>query len=106
MSVTAMVQTMCPRCGIVRTDATRARCGIDAGGRALCGLDCPSCSLPIFVRTTAKVAEAIFWFGGRGDPRLPLELLEPRSGPPLSWDEALDLHLALTGTMTHEEGKR
>jgi hypothetical protein len=98
MSCKAEVEVLCPHCGPVRAEAKDARCGVDGGGEALCELDCPACLLPIFVRTTTSVAESIFWFGGREDPRAPLELLEPHTGAPIGWDDVLDIHLALAET--------
>jgi hypothetical protein len=98
MSGKAEVEVVCPRCGPVRAETAGARCGVDGGGEALCQVDCPGCLLPIFVRTTTRVAETIFWFGGREDPRAPLELLETHTGAPIGWDDVLDIHVALAQT--------
>jgi hypothetical protein len=98
MSAKAELEVVCPHCGPVRAEAKDARCGVDGGGEALCELDCPACLLPIFMRTTTSVAESIFWFGGREDLRAPLELLEPHTGPPIGWDDVLDIHVALAET--------
>ncbi len=98
----AVLEVMCPRCGPVRAEATRARCGLDPGGAALCEVSCPACSSQIFARTTSRVAEAIVSYGGSRDPRAPLELLEPHTGPPLTWDDVLDLHNELRGGMGDE----
>jgi DNA-directed RNA polymerase subunit RPC12/RpoP len=96
MNGRAELEVLCPQCGPVRARANDARCGVDAGGEALCEVECPACSAPILVRTTTKVAETIFWLGGAEDPRAPLELLEVHAGPPIGWDDVLDLHVALS----------
>ncbi|HEX9235405.1 MAG TPA: hypothetical protein VF972_03925 [Actinomycetota bacterium] len=88
----AVLEVMCPRCGPVRAEASAARCGLDAGGVALCEVTCPACAAQIFARTTTRVAEAIVSYGATKDPHAPLELLEPHEGPPLTWDDLLDLH--------------
>jgi len=92
MNERAVLEVRCPRCGPVRAEAAAARCGLDPGGVALCEVSCPACAAQIFARTTARVAEAIVSYGARKDPHAPLELLEEHFGPPLTWDDLLDLH--------------
>jgi hypothetical protein len=95
MNSKAELEVRCSRCGTVRVDTEKVRCGIDPGGVALCEMGCPACAAPIFLRVATGVAVAIFWLGGKEDLHAPLELLEPHRGAALSWDDVLDMHLAL-----------
>jgi hypothetical protein len=92
MNEWAVLEVMCPRCGPVRAQAAAARCGDAGGGVALCEVACPGCAAQIFARTTTQVAETIVSYGATKDPHAPLELLEAHTGPPLTWDDLLDLH--------------
>lgn len=97
MSRTAVCEVQCTRCGSMRVGAREVSCAVNDHGEALCSATCPACHQPILIRTSRRVAEMVLWFGGAADPRAPMELLEAHVGPPVSWDEVLDLHLALEG---------
>ncbi len=91
-----LVHARCPWCGRVELLASDFTCsGAGPGeGRGLCEFTCPDCSRRVFVAVpTSDIA--LLWTGGAGEGRLPLELLEPHNGPPLSWDDLLDFHLAV-----------
>lgn len=87
------VQAECPWCGLVTVKPKQVRCALDPeSGAALCQLECPVCLRLIWARTTAQGVVLILNAGGGAITGLvPFELLEQRSGPPLLWDEILDL---------------
>ena len=90
------VHTRCPWCGLVELLVSELTCSGAGPGedRGLCQFTCPECSRPVFVAVSPSDV-ALLWTEGAGEGCLPLELLEPHSGPPLSWDDLLDFHLAL-----------
>lgn len=95
------MRARCSWCGEVRITVDGLRCGIlPDRSAALCEFSCPSCGRLAFQRTSAERA-AMFILSGarRATTRIPLELLEDHDGPAISWDDVLDLRLALH---THE----
>jgi len=94
------VRASCPRCGPILVDGGVLQCerepGAPSASRGLCELTCPSCSQAVLFPTGPAVTQALFE-GGAKHPSgaVPFELLEPHTGPPLSWDELLDFQLAL-----------
>lgn len=107
MSEDAEVRVHCPWCGTFDLAPAAVRCADAASGEqhTLCEFTCPGCGRLIIRRTTAKGARLARRLGvARFEGTVPLELLEPRSGPPLSWDDVLDLHLTLSRICCpHEE---
>lgn len=91
-----MVRTRCPWCGRLELLASSLTCSGAGPGQeqGLCEFTCPGCSRSVFVAVPPSDI-ALLWAVGAGESRLPLELLEPHSGPPLSWDDLLDFRLAL-----------
>ncbi|HEU5001889.1 MAG TPA: hypothetical protein VFW71_03800 [Actinomycetota bacterium] len=87
------VQAECPWCGLVTVKPQQVRCAMDPEGEAaLCQLECPVCHRLVWARTTAEGVVLILNSGGSAITGLvPFELLERRNGPPLLWDEILDL---------------
>jgi len=87
------VQAECPWCGLVTVKPKQVRCALDPEGEAaLCQMECPVCLRLIWARTTGEGVVLILNAGGSAITGLvPFELLEKRSGPPLLWDEILDL---------------
>ena len=97
MSGTVKVRVVCPGCGPVVLPAKALRCELEApGDKGICELRCPVCSTMVLV-PAGPVAVETMRDGGAGHMTgsVPFELLEPHSGPPLSWDEVLDFKLAL-----------
>jgi hypothetical protein len=93
------VRVVCPGCGPLVVPAAEIRCEVETvGDKGLCELSCPVCSAVLLVRVQAPQV-AVMRDGGAGHMTgsIPFELLEPHSGPPLSWDDLLDFKLALDG---------
>jgi DNA-directed RNA polymerase subunit RPC12/RpoP len=94
---TVKVRVACPGCGPVVLPAKALRCELEAAGdKGICELRCPVCSTMVLV-PAGPVAVETMRDGGAGHMigSVPFELLEPHSGPPLSWDDVLDFKLAL-----------
>ena len=94
------VRTACPTCGPLLVDGELLRCELEPAGskpsRGLCELACPACSRPILFSTAPAVTETLFQGGARHfSGAVPFELLEAHAGAALSWDDLLDLKLAL-----------
>ena len=91
------VRVVCPGCGPLVVPAAELRCELEAdGGKGICELRCPACSATLVVRAEAAAVEAMRGAGaGHMSGSVPFELLEPHTGPPLSWDDLLDFKLAL-----------
>lgn len=87
------VQAECPWCGTVTLQPADVRCETEpVTNEALCEVTCPSCLRVVYARTTAEGVAVIRAAGAQGITGLvPFELLERRSGPPLRWDEVLDM---------------
>ena len=94
------VRVVCPGCGPLVVPAADVRCELEATGhKGICELRCPVCSIMVFVAAEAAAVEAMRGGGaGHMSGSVPFELLEPHTGPPLSWDDLLDFKLALDGS--------
>lgn len=105
MSRDAVVRVECPWCGFLTLPPQALRCAEAAGNQvALCEFSCPICSRLIIIRTTPEGFEAARRIGVAPlDGPVPRELLEARDGPPLTWDDLLDLHLAAARTCCPQE---
>ena len=95
------VRVVCPSCGPVVLPAAELRCELEAdGSKGICELRCPDCSATLVVPAgPAAVATMRDGGAGRMTGSVPFELLEPHTGPPLSWDDLLDFKLALDGDL-------
>lgn len=91
------MRATCAWCGDIVVATTDVQCAIDHGGeRALLSFACPGCTRSVLVNTSAPRAAARLLGGAQlVTGTLPLELLEVHTGPPLTWDDLLDLHLEI-----------
>ncbi|MGH9038025.1 MAG: hypothetical protein ACRD0O_19880 [Acidimicrobiia bacterium] len=90
-------RAVCPGCGPMVVPAAELRCELEAAGRqGICELKCPVCSTTVLLPAVSPEVETL-WRAGAGHMigSVPFELLEPHTGPPLSWDDVLDFKLAL-----------
>jgi hypothetical protein len=96
MSERGLVQAECPGCGSVIAKASALVCGVsEADEAALCGFPCPTCDRDLLIPISPIEISSLFLLGAHKSRSLPFELLETHSGPPVSWDEVLDLHFEL-----------
>lgn len=90
------VQAECPTCGAIIARASALVCGVSEGDdRALCEFPCPTCDRVLLRPLAPTEINTLLLLGARKGRLLPFELLEAHSGPAVSWDEILDLHLQL-----------
>lgn len=95
----ARVRTSCPDCGEVevRTDDVKVRVCTD-DSRGSYAFRCRHCGLAVAKPADAKVVSLLVSAGTALTMwRLPAELTEVRSGPPLTHDELLAFHQLLDG---------
>jgi hypothetical protein len=97
MRSTIEVRVSCPGCGPMLVPAGEFQCEVDASeGKGLCEMRCPVCSAIVVLPAAASAVETLLRAGaGHMHGSIPFELLEPHTGPPLSWDDVLDFKLAL-----------
>jgi len=91
------VEARCAWCGVVRLEADDLE--IHAGRTGHGGLlefRCPACDRLNLRRLTPRDVEVLEGVGIEpvGRPA-PFELMEHRSGPPITWDDLLEFHLEL-----------
>lgn len=97
---TPLARATCPLCGVVLVHPSKVRCAFsgEEAQQGLCEFSCPVCGR-VLLRGTGPDAVSALWQQGAGTlAPAPFELLEPHLGLPLSYDEALDFHLALART--------
>lgn len=91
------IRATCPACGeveLLAPDVTLKRCGLT--GHSAYAFVCPSCWQLVTKPADERVAQLLISGGVRTEREdLPAEALEPRDGPPLTYDDLLDLHLLL-----------
>jgi hypothetical protein len=92
-----IVRATCNDCGDVDVAAPSVQVLVcTSTGAAAYSLCCPSCRLIVSREATDQVIEALTQVGVRVRYwRLPAELAEPKSGPPITHDDLLSFHLAL-----------
>ena len=95
-----LVQSGCPSCGQVVVPASSVVCGTSqSDSAALAQFECPRCGRPLLRPLEITEVSTLLLFGARtSTSAMPFELLESHIGPPVSWDELLEFHLALTQT--------
>ena len=96
MSERGLVQARCPTCGEVVAEASALMCGVsEPDEAALCEFPCPYCQRALLIPVPPIEIASLLLLGAQEAESLPFELLEAHSGPAVSWDELLDLHLEL-----------
>jgi len=101
MEAKSQIEAQCHWCGTVKVRLADLRCAVDPKdqGAGLCEFACPLCDGLALVPSTQGAIEALANQGARGIAgNAPFEILEHHSGVALSWDDLLDLHLALDRT--------
>lgn len=92
------VQGRCPTCGPLTLLPRDFVCALpsDPDGKALTEFHCPLCDGIVFNPVAPQEAKLLMLLGGhKAEGPAPLELTEEKSGPPVTLDELLDLHVAL-----------
>lgn len=106
MKASAIVQASCPFCGPVELPARAFSCGVDPdkSSRGLCEFTCRICARLVFLGTAQAAADVLLVEGAHpfAGPA-PFELLEAHRGAPLSWDDLLDFHLAISAAPFPQE---
>ncbi len=92
------IKAECRTCGPVEPSVADLRCEA-RGSQGIFEFGCPFCGRLVLVATEPWRALALQATGAaRMTGPVPFELLEPHQGPPVTWDEVLDAHLALGRT--------
>lgn len=91
----AFVEAECAWCGLVTVAIDDLGCiASQADERGLCEFVCPLCGRLATKSVSLLEVKTLLVAGARLLTRAPLELLEAKSGPELSWDDVLDFGLA------------
>jgi predicted RNA-binding Zn-ribbon protein involved in translation (DUF1610 family) len=99
-----LVQAECPACGSVIAKASALACAVSEADEAgLCEFPCPTCDRVLLIPVAPMEISSLLLLGAHKIRSLPFELLEVHSGPSVSWDEVLDLHLELEGQSFPQE---
>lgn len=92
------VNGRCPQCGPVTLPTTAVECGVShADELGLCEFLCPGCERLLLHAIPATDLWTLLLLGAQRSQTLPFELLEPHSGPTVSWDDVFDAHSELEG---------
>jgi hypothetical protein len=104
----ARIRAICPDCGEVDLAPAQVELRLGRlGWRGSYRFTCPSCLLLVTKPADRRVVRLLASAGvaarlpggpapaGAGRARPPAEALEPHHGPPLTWDDLLDLHVEL-----------
>ncbi len=90
-----VVEVDCPWCGLVKVDDRGARvCRVGRRGGGLCQFVCPLCGRLATKSVSLLEVKTLLVAGAHLLAHAPLELLEPKKGDALSWDDVLDFRLA------------
>lgn len=93
----ALIRASCPTCGDVELTPGDVRVLLcSTTYESSYAFQCPSCRLAVTKPAEARVVDVLL---ASGIPlsvwHMPAELDEPRSGPPISYDDLLEFHFAL-----------
>jgi len=93
------VRATCNDCGVVVVTVAAVVLEIRQGEETgTYRFECPSCGKTVRHDADREIVGILV--GGGVEPEtfeIPAEALEVRSGPPVSWDDILDFHFALSG---------
>jgi predicted RNA-binding Zn-ribbon protein involved in translation (DUF1610 family) len=92
------VRAQCPQCGDVRLHIDDLTVVVTDGGEtpSRSRFRCPICDDLVVRDATKRIVELLLGAGaGEEHWHWPAELAEPHSGPPLTPDDLLDLHVLL-----------
>ena len=93
----ATIRASCPTCGDVEltsADVTALVCSTTNEGSY--AFRCPTCEIVVTKPAEPKVVDLLVSTGVRLSVwQLPAELSEPKSGPPISYDDLLAFHFEL-----------
>ena len=91
----ALVEGECPWCGLVTVAIDDLGCiASQADERGLCQFVCPLCGRLASKSVSLLEVKTLLVAGARLLAHAPLELLEPKTGDAISWDDVLDFGLA------------
>jgi hypothetical protein len=93
----ATIRATCPSCGNVRLHASdlTVRICVDTDAGSYC-FHCPACGVAVAKDASRRITDLLVSSNVRLEVwRLPAELAEPRSGPPITADDILDFHFEL-----------
>lgn len=91
----ALVEAECAWCGLVTVSIDDLGCIASlADDHGFCEFVCPLCGRLATKGVSLLVVETLLVAGARPLAHAPLELLEPKKGDALSWDDVLDFRLA------------
>ena len=92
------IRATCPDCGdvvVTREDMRVRICAEDSSGSYQ--FPCPSCDSSVVRDAEERIIQLLLAGGVEADVwHLPAEIFERPSGPPISHDELLDFHAALS----------
>lgn len=93
-----LVEVACQHCGLVRIGIKKFSLYVDpSNGESFFTFVCPSCNSVNKYPADDYIVEVLTFNGVM--PHIwerTLEMLEPKIGPPLTYDDLLDLHLELS----------
>ncbi len=91
----SLVEAECAWCGLVTVAIDDLGCSASqADERGLCEFVCPLCERLVTKSVSSLEVKTLLVAGAHVLARAPLELLEPKTGDALSWDDVLDFGLA------------
>lgn len=85
------IKTSCPLCGDIELTPPKVRLTVPPEGRGWFSFECPTCKDGIN-RTAGAEEIALLATAGVLPEVVPAEVWETHEGPPITWDDVLDLH--------------
>ena len=91
------IEATCPQCGTVECEPAAFELGIcNQAESSYYAFPCPACGTRVQKQADERAIELLIAEGVTPHHwTIPAELLEAREGPPLTYDDLLDLHLLL-----------
>ena len=90
----ATIRAICPTCADVELTTQDLRVQVCSDtNRGSYSFRCPSCRMAVAKQAEPRIIDLLVSSGVRMQLwRLPAELREPKIGPPIDWDDLLELH--------------